>query len=117
MIAPHDPGTVKINRAMYMSGDPVAELYGSPLSNPIRLIAPDQDHILRPKEDDSIVLFTVDRQQGENPLQARTVWLFAKFAALGFGLLGFAGLFFPRSCVVAARDGRNDPRPRTAGTV
>jgi len=96
MIAPHEPGTVEVNRALYLDGDSVAELYGNPLDKPVRLIRPDPTRIIRPGEDAGLVLFTVDKQAGENPLQARTVWLFAKAAMLGFGLLALAGLMFPR---------------------
>jgi hypothetical protein len=100
MISPHDSSTVEINQALYMPGDPVAEVYGNPLSNPVRLIAPDKSHIIRPKEDASIMLFSVDKQNGENPLQARTVWLFTKFLALGLGFFGLTALLFPKSCPV-----------------
>lgn len=97
MVSPHDPGTVEINRAMYLPGDPVAELYGNPLARPVRLIGPDPARMIRPEEDRNLVLFTVDKQRGENPLQARTVWLFARAMMLGLGLLGAAGLIFPRN--------------------
>ena len=100
LISPHDASTVQVNRALHAPGDPVAEIYGNALSNPVRVIAPDADRIVRPDEDPATVLLTVDKQRGENPLQARTVWLFAKAAALGLGLLGVAALAFPRSCVV-----------------
>ncbi len=106
LISPHDSSTVEVNRALHAPGDPVAEIYGNPLSNPVRVIAPDPDRIVRPEEDPSAVLLTVDKQRGENPLQARTVWLFAKAGALGLALLGLAALVFPRSCVV--------PRPKGA---
>ena len=99
MISPHDASTVQVNQALYIPGDPVAEIYGNPLSNPVRVIAPDADHLLRPGEDPSAVLLTVNKQHGENPLQARTVWLFAKAGALGLALFGLAALAFPRSCV------------------
>ena len=109
LISPHDASTVQVNRALYAPGDPVAEIYGNALSNPVRVIAPDPDRIVRPDEDPAIVLLTVDKQRGENPLQARTVWLFAKAAALGLGLLGVAGLAFPRSCVA--------PSPKSTAVV
>jgi hypothetical protein len=99
MISPHDASTVEVNRALYVPGDPVAEIYGNALSNPVRVIAPDPDRIVRPDEEPATVLLTVDKQRGENPLQARTIWLFAKAAALGLGLLGVAALALPRSGV------------------
>lgn len=103
LISPHDASTVEVNRALHLPGDPVSEIYGNALSNPVRVIAPDPGRIVRPDEDPSVVLFTVDKQRGENPLQARTVWLFAKAAALGLTLLGLAAIAFPRSCVVPNR--------------
>ena len=87
----------------------MAEIYGNPLSNPVRVIWPDRERVLRPEEDQSLVLLTVNKQLGENPLQARTVWLFAKAGALGLGLLGLAALAFPRICVV--------PTPQRTETV
>ena len=100
LISPHDAGTVEINQVLYTPGDPVAEVYGNPLSNPVRLIAPDKDRMIRPREDPSTILFSVDKQSGENPLQARTVWLFTKFLALGLGFFGLTALLFPKSCPV-----------------
>jgi hypothetical protein len=109
MVAPHEPGTVEVNRALYLQGDPVAELYGNPLEKSVRLIGPNPARMIRPEEDAGLVLYQVDKQQGENPLQARTVWLFAKASILGFGLLGLAGLVFPRK--------RNDPMPTDLSRV
>jgi len=105
LIAPHESSTVEVNRALYFPGDPVAEIYGNPLSNPVRVIRPDRERVMRPEEDRSLVLLTVNKQRGENPLQARTVWLFAKAAALGLVLLGLIALAFPRSCVVPGPQG------------
>ncbi len=104
LISPHESSTVEVNRALYAPGDSVAEIYGNPLSRPVRVIAPDPERMMRPEEDRSLVLLAVNKQRGENPLQARTVWLFAKAGALGLALLGLAALAFPRSCVV--------PRPK-----
>ena len=64
-----------------------------------RVFAPDPERMIRPEEDPSLVLMSVNKQQGENPLQARTVWFFAKVASLVLGLFGLAALALPRSCV------------------
>jgi hypothetical protein len=111
LISPHDASTVEVNRALFVPGDPVPEIYGVPLSTPVRVIAPDSERILHPREDPALVLLRVDKRIGENPLQARTVWLFAKAAALVLGLIGVAALAFPRSCVVVSLDEvRHSPR-------
>ena len=102
LISPHDVSTVEVNRALHLPGDSVAEIYGNTLSNPVRIIAPDRDRIVRPDEDPAIVLLAVDKQRGENPLQARTVWLFAKAGALSLALLGLAAIAFPRRGVAAS---------------
>lgn len=101
IISPHTPSTVEINKTLYMTGDSVAEIYGNPLSSPVRVIRPAADRIVVPTEDTSLVLLSVNKQLGENPLQAITVWLFAKAAMLGFGILGLAALAFPRRRVEA----------------
>ena len=100
LISPHESSTVEVNRALYSPGDPVAEIYGNPVKNPLRVIRPNPERMIRPDEDRSLVLLAVNKQRGENPLQARTVWLFAKAGTLGLVLLGMAALAFPRSCIV-----------------
>ena len=105
LIAPHATATVEINRALFVSGDPIAEIYGIPLSAPVRVIAPAADRLVRPREDPALVLLQVDKQLGENPLQAKTVWLFAKAGALGFALLGLVALALPRTCIAPVKAG------------
>jgi hypothetical protein len=99
LISPHHTSTVEVNRALYVPGDPVAEIYGNPLSTPVRVIAPDSERMVRPAEDSSLALLAVNKQLGENPLQVKTVWLFAKVGALGLALVGLVALVLPRSCV------------------
>lgn len=97
LIAMHEPATIEMNQALFAEGDPVAEVYGNPLSSTLRIIAPRASHLLRPEEDPSLVLYTVDKQGGENPLQAQTLWLFAKAGMLGSVLLGIVALVLPRA--------------------
>jgi hypothetical protein len=96
LIAPFDPSTVELNRALHAPGDSVAELYGNPLGTPVRVIAPNRARIVRPAEDPSLVLLKVDKQRGENPLQARTIWFFSKFAIPALVLVGVIGVILPR---------------------
>ncbi len=96
LIQAHDEGTVELNRSLFLEGDPVAEIYGNPLSQAVRVISPDKSRLLRPAEDESLLLLQVDKRSGENPLQAQTLWFFAKFAVPVLLLLGLVGLFLPR---------------------
>lgn len=92
LIAPHDPASVELNRVLYADGDPVAEIYGNPQSQPVRVVLPAEDRLIRPREDPSLLLMAVDKAAGHNPLQTRTVWFFSRFAVGGLILLGIAGL-------------------------
>jgi hypothetical protein len=96
MIAPHDPSVVELNRELYAPGEPVAQLYGNPLSETTRVVAPAQERLIRPDEEPALLLLTVDKLGGENPLQTRTVWFFTKFAAPALLLLGLLGFALPR---------------------
>ena len=97
LIAPHDPSTVELNRGLYASGDPIADLYGNPLSrDPIRIILPTTNRLIRPEEDPSLVLLPVDKLKGENPLQSKTVWFFTKYTVPPLVFLGFVGFLLPR---------------------
>ena len=96
LITPFDESTVELNRALHSPGDPVAEIYGNPMGQTVRIIAPDKDHLIRPTEEPSLLLLQVDKQKGENPLQAQTIWFFSKFAIPGFVLVGIVGLLLPR---------------------
>lgn len=96
MIAPNDEATVELNRAMYIPGDPVPELYGNPMSKPVRVVLASQEDLIRPEEQSDLVLLKVDKLQGENPLQVQTVHLFSRFLIPGFLILGVAGWLLKR---------------------
>jgi hypothetical protein len=96
MIAPHKPSVVELNRMLYADGDPVAQLYGNPLSAKTRVVLPSEDRLVRPEEDPTLLLFRVDKQRGENPLQTQTLWFFAKLVLPGLALVGLLGFTFPR---------------------
>jgi hypothetical protein len=96
MIAPHKRSVVELNRMLYVEGDLVPELYGNPLSEKTRIVLPSKDRLVRPPEDPTLLLFQVDKLQGENPLQTQTIWFFAKFIVPGLALLGLLGFALPR---------------------
>ncbi|MBM4373268.1 MAG: hypothetical protein FJ098_16550 [Deltaproteobacteria bacterium] len=87
IIAARDPAVVAVEKALWMEGDPVTELYGVPAGQPVRVAFVDPGRLIRPDEDPSLVLLPVDKQAGENPLQVKTVWFVALRAAAGLGFL------------------------------
>ena len=97
LIVPYDSSIVELNRGLYTEGDPIAEIYGVVLSHePIRIVLPSRDRLIKPKEDPSLALLSVDKQKGENPLQATTVWFFTKYSVPPLVFLGLVGFLLPR---------------------
>ncbi len=105
LLVPHAPATVELNRALFIPGDSVAELYGNPLDEPVRILLPDPDRLIRPEEDSSLLLLPVDKESGENPLQVQTIWFFVKPAVPAAFLLGMIGFMVPKRAA-AARERR-----------
>lgn len=100
LMVPHAPATVELNRALFFPGDSVAQLYGNPLDEPVRILLPALDRLIRPEEDSSLLLLPVDKESGENPLQVQTIWFLVKPAVTAAFLLGMAGFLAPKSAGV-----------------
>ena len=92
LISPHDPGVIELEKISWTQGEPVVDLYGIQNGGVTRVIFPDPDRIIVPEEDPSLTLLKVDKQAGENPLQAQTVWFFVKWLVIG-GLAAAAAAF------------------------
>ncbi len=92
MISPLDPSVVELNRAMWSKGEPVVALYGSPVGARLSIVFVRAENLVVPPEDPSLVLYKVDKQKGENPLQVRTLWFFATWIAAGGAAAALAGL-------------------------
>ena len=67
----------------------------------MRVLFVDADKIVRPDENPSLRLLLLDKQQGDNPLQAKTVWFMAWRALAGF--LFLAALAFIASLLLGFR--------------
>jgi hypothetical protein len=85
-IIPKPPEVVVLDRQLWEPGQPVAGIYGTPVGRPLRVVLPDRDRLVRPKEEPGLLLLRVDPQRGEDPLQARTVWFIGVRAAAALGL-------------------------------
>lgn len=106
MITPHSPSVVGMNQDLFeLDGvdpkDPsferkVIDIYGNPVSEPIRVLFVPREKLVHPKEFPSLTLLPVDKAKGENPLQAATVSFLAKWTAAGASAAGILllGLWF-----------------------
>lgn len=98
-LSPASPEIRALNKELWVEGDSVMDIYGVAAGEPVAILFPDDDRLIRPSEDPSLTLYVVDKQRGDNPLQAKMVSFFAKFAALGFlaGIgLALTGLWWRR---------------------
>jgi len=84
LIAPHDPAVVTLNRSLWSAGDPVPDLYGSPMSTPTRVLVFRGDAVVHPEEDPTLALLPA-ASAGRRPIQAQTLWWAVRLgeAALG----------------------------------
>lgn len=111
LISPHDPKIVTLNRSLWNVGDPVAEVYGNPMSEPIRVLLVPGLTVLHPDEDAKLSLVPVTAE-ASRPIQVRTLWWAVRLGEAGVGmvtvaLLGFG--FFARRLsqdVAPSRSGR-----------
>ena len=94
LISPHDEVTVTLNRSLHADGDPVAEIYGNPLSKPVRVVLLSERNIIRPVEDSSLALLPVG-SSASRPLQVQTVFFVARYAILALLLLSLLIAFLP----------------------
>jgi hypothetical protein len=97
LLSPDSDFAVELNKADFEDGiweGTVPELYGNVSDVMVRVIAPDPDRLVVPEEDPSVTLLI--KGPDYNPFQSRTLWLFARFAMIGFGVLGLVSLFLPR---------------------
>lgn len=96
LIAPHDEPTVRLNRALYVPGDPVADLYGNSMSKPVRVIILSDRRVIRPSEDPSQLLLEVDSARSEHALQAQTVWFVTRYALAVLLAVALVTVLWPR---------------------
>jgi hypothetical protein len=86
LIAPYDASVVALNRSLWSPADPVADLYGSPMSETTRVLLWHEGQIIHPAEDPRLALLPTG-DAGRRPLQTRTVWWAVRLAEAGLGAL------------------------------
>lgn len=100
-VTPYDAKTMEVNRGLFQLDQPdpkapdydrkVMGLYGLPNENPDVVVFPPKDRLFQPPEKPSLRLLFVDKDKGENPLQLKTVYFFAKWVLRGALVAG--GIF------------------------
>ena len=96
-IEPFEPDIVEINRLLDAPSpsDPdyrrkVAGLYGNAIGEPDRFLFVPPEKYVYPVEIPELRLLPVDKQEGDDPLQAKTVYFFAPWLLGGAGAVGVA---------------------------
>jgi hypothetical protein len=92
LISPHSADVVELNKLSWTQGDKVVDIYGIQNGEKVRVLFADPARIIVPVQDPSLTLYKVNKQAGENPLQAQTVAFLAKWLALGGFTAAMAGL-------------------------
>lgn len=110
LISPHDPSVVTLNRSLWSAGDPIADLYGSPMSEPTRVLLFSDLQVVHPEEDPTLSLLPA-AAAGSRPIQVRTLWWAVRLGVAGLGAATAAlfGLSF-----LARRRARLTPSPQRA---
>jgi hypothetical protein len=109
LISPHAPDVVELNKASWSKGDKVVDVYGIQNGEKVRVLFTDPARIVIPEQDPSLTLYKVNKQGGENPLQAQSVAFLAKWIALGGFAAAMAGLVL--GAVARRKDARPAPPP------
>jgi len=94
LISPHDEATVRLNRGLHHAGDPVAGIYGDPLSKTVRIVRLTERGLIRPAEDRSLLLLPAGGNAGW-PLRVQTVLSVARYTILALLLLSLLIAFLP----------------------
>ncbi|HUP63242.1 MAG TPA: hypothetical protein VNA69_22825 [Thermoanaerobaculia bacterium] len=105
LISPHDEATVELNRSLHADGDPVAEIYGNPLSKPVRVVLLTERNVIHPAEDSSLALLPAGGD-APRPLQVQTVYFIARYAILALLLLSLVIAFLPIPRALSCSAGR-----------
>ncbi len=92
LISPHAPDVVRFNKESWTEGENVIDVYGIQTGERTRILFADPHRMIIPDQDPSLVLYAVDKQHGENPLQVRSVAFLSRWAALGGLATSIVGL-------------------------
>lgn len=114
LISPHDPSMVKVNRSVWTLGDSVADVYGNPMSKPIRVLLFPGLQVIHPDEDPELALVPLTGG-AHRPIQVRTLWWAVRLGEAGVGMVTAAllcfGFFARRRSQDAAPTGRSGQPP------
>lgn len=96
VIAAKSPELVKDNKESFDARDPketdavyrkrVMGIYGNPIDYTTPVLFVPKEKFVRPSEAPELVLLPVDKEKGENPLQVKSLYFFAKPLTIGAGI-------------------------------
>ena len=89
----------------------VMEIYGNAIDYSTPVLFVPREKFVRPPEAPNLILLPVDKKKGENPLQVKSLYFFARPVALGSGaaFIAFLGLY-----LFLARRARKETPPAAA---
>jgi hypothetical protein len=110
IIAAKSPQMVQANHALFDARDPkesdqayhkrVMEIYGNPVDYTTPVLFVSKEKLLHPKEAPALTLLPVNKEEGENPLQVKSLYFFAKYVVTGssvtFAILLLVHVFLAR---------------------
>jgi hypothetical protein len=89
VIAAKSPELVNINKQSFDAREPkesdesfrrrVIEIYGNPIDYTTPVLFVPKEKFIHPEQIPGLVLLPVDKQKGENPLQVKSLYFFAKY--------------------------------------
>ncbi len=97
ILRPHGELQVAQNRNIRSPDDPIAEIYGTPTSEKVRVVFYDQKKLLKPVEDQNLLYYLVHDETKDHPTQIKSLYFIADRATklgLGFGILGTLIILF-----------------------
>jgi hypothetical protein len=81
-----DPEGMKKDSPEYRKA--VISIYGLPTEETTSVVFVSDAQLTRPPELPGILILAVDKHKGENPMQTKTLWFFAKYLAGGSAFAG-----------------------------
>lgn len=118
IVAAKSESMVKFNKDSFEARDPketdaafhrrIMEVYGNAVDYSTPVLFVPKEKFIRPAEAPTLIILPVDKEKGENPLQVKSLYFFAKYIVMGASA---AFLALALLHVVLARSSRKAAAP------